>query len=558
MEYDFSALYQKANNWLPSHIEYDGEGIAEFQDPEGQIFGHTKITLDEFGEFCIEMQVEGYKSEQALPMGSQQLLSGIKPTQVGGAWMLPMPPPKYNLCKQLTVKTVNGEFIAKNIDFFSPSTKWDEHGEDERIRFYPQVSQFDKSNSNPAKYWVMPLVNLISQFRQYDASLAKHPLRIYPDVDVPADIPKEHKQRAALIATGRSRFILFEFDKTLGFIEKLPNYEEKEQKLKKHQIPSAITAVAIGSIGSNSIEMDKFKQWFPFYFIELLGLATGNEVNIPWIEFRDEYGNLVSRIHAAGFGHSLFLEGQRAIDEVYHRGGTGRLLTVSQSCTELSETYLLVALKCTILGSRNGQNIEDKLAYFCRGLDALGVKYGFTEQYLLSLTQDADKIKIQEAIEQVRSVIDSVKRKATKSGDMSQSSYLNTLMDILSNVTNKKSKFGLAVCDLLQKFNFPDADILDIHFENNPRKDNIRKWAGLVSHFRGRVIHVGYFNFKTKEHEIRDIDAVTLHLHDILVRILLTILGYDGNYGPIMRGPAYEEPVNWVKPNTPPRELGYR
>lgn len=557
MEYDFSALYQKPNNWLPTRVEYEGEGNAKFQDPIGQIWGHTKIAFDEFGEYIIEMQVEGWKSEQPLSMGYSQLLSGIKPTQIGEAWMLSYPPPKYNICTLLSVKTANGEFTAQNIEAFSLGEKWDEHGIHHKIRFFPRISQFNENNPNRAKYWVMPLVNFVSQFRQYDASLAHHPLRIFPNVDIPVDVPEEHKQRAEFIATARSRFILFEFNKELGFIEALSDYEEKEQCLKKHQIPSAVTSVMVSGLGTNSIELDEFEQWFPFYFIDMLGLATGNKITMPWIEFRDNGGNLVRRIHAAGFGHSLFLAGQRAIDEIHHQGGTGRLLTVSQSCADLKESYLQAALEYTILGGRNGQIIEDKLAHFCRGLDVLCEKRKLREQNLLSLTEDADKVSIQEAIKQTRLVINSVKKRAVKSGDAAQSRYLEAAIGVLSNITNKKNIFGLAVCDLLREFNFPDPDILDAHFSENPR-GNIKTWAGLVSHYRGRVIHVGYFNFKTKEHEIRDIDAVTLHLHDTLVRILFTILGYDKKYGPIMQGPNAVELINWVDQNTTAGELGYK
>lgn len=54
-----------------------------------------------------------------------------------------------------------------------------------------------------------------------------------------------------------------------------------------------------------------------------------------------------------------------------------------------------------------------------------------------------------------------------------------------------------------------------------------------------------------------DVDQVALHLHDILIRILFKMLGYDGKYGPIMRGPAYEEFVAWVSKDTSPSDLGY-
>jgi hypothetical protein len=58
-EFDSSVLDQKPSNWLPSHIEYEGEGSAEFQNPKGRVGGKTKVVFDEFNEYSIEMQVDG-------------------------------------------------------------------------------------------------------------------------------------------------------------------------------------------------------------------------------------------------------------------------------------------------------------------------------------------------------------------------------------------------------------------------------------------------------------------------------------------------------------------
>lgn len=559
MNFDYSVLDQKPNYWLPTHVEYEGEGSAEFQEPKGRVWGKTKVVFDEFSEYSIEMEVEGLESEKPLPLGLQQLISAYQPKEENGRISLPMPPSKYNLCTKLSVKTQDGEFLAENIEWLSLSFGWNvDNGKRETLYFHPRKSRFDATNSNPAQFWVMPLINFLSKFMQYNASLGNHPLRIFPDATIPSDIPAERREMAEHIVSQRSRFILFEFNKALGFIEALPDYEEKETRLLKSQIPSAITSVMVSETGDNSIDLEQIEKWFPFFFLDLLALASGNEVAIPWIEFRDKMGNLVRRIHGSmGFGHSLFIKGEKAIDEVQNRG-TGRLLTLAQTCTDLHKPYLLVALRHTILGGRNNQTIEDRLDHYCRALDALCEHHKLSQQNLISLSTDAEKASIQNAISQATLKIKSILQTAQTTGDMAQSRYLQTVIERLTNATKKENKFGLAVCDLLKKYSLPDADILDVYFANNPRKDNHIKWADVLSHYRGRVIHTGFFNFKTDEHEFEDIWAVIQHLHDILLRILLITLGYDGKYNPPVLHYTGDMPLDWVKPNTIATQLGYK
>jgi hypothetical protein len=558
-EFDSSVLDQKPSNWLPSHIEYEGEGSAEFQNPKGRVGGKTKVVFDEFNEYSIEMQVDGLESDRPLPLGLNQLISETPPSDVAGKLTLPLMPEKYNLCTKLSVKTQEGEFIAENIEWLSTSFAWNvETGQKETLYFHPPQSRFDTTNSNPAHFWVMPLINFISDFMQYDESLSNHPLRIFPDATIPPNIPADQREIAEHVVRQKSRLILFEFNKALGFIEALPDYKEKESLILKKQIPSAITSVMVAEIGNNPIDLNGIQQWFPFFLLDLLGLECGNEVSIPWIEFRDNNGKLVRRVHGfTGFGHSLFISGQRAIDEVMYKG-RGKLLSVAQTCPDLHESYLLVAIRHTILGGRNSQSLEDKLDHFCRALDDLCEYHKLSQQNLLCLTPDKDKAVIHNAISQSSLAIQSIIQAAQASGDLAQSRYLQTVLGRLTNTTNQERKFGLGVCDLLIKFSLPDADILDIHFANNPRNDNLKKWADVLSHYRGRVIHTGFFNFKTNEHQFEDIWSVIQHLHDILLRVLLLTLGYNGEYNPPVMKYRTSKPLDWVKPDTSAAELGYK
>lgn len=560
MGFDISVLQQKPNNWCSTSIEYEGQGVAEFQDPKGKIWGNTKIVFDEFGEYQIEMQVQGVESEEQLPLGLEQLLSGDSPYKKDGRMILTFTPSKNNYCEKLVVRTHSGEFIANDIEHHSHRSEHNSSGTKESVLFYPLRSSFDTENRKLAKYWVMPLVNFISDFTHYDPDLGNHPLRIFPDIVIPSDIPSEYVKLANLAEFQKKRLIIFEFNSKKGFIEALSDYQERKTRLLAHQISSTVTAVMVGEIGTNNqISLQELGRWFPLYLLNILGLATGSEVSTTWLEFRDEDGNLVRRVHGSlDFGRSLYIEGHRAINEGIHRG-TGRLLTNAIQCTELRDSYLRVVLRHIILGGRHSQSVEDKLDHLCRALDALCKHYGISQQEdLLAHTQPEDKTTIQNAIRDSISVIRTIIRRAKKSGDFDQSRYLQTVVDRLSNVSGKELKFGLAVCDLLNKFNLSDANIMDQHYLQNPRKDSCKTWADVLSHYRGRVIHIGYFNIKENEHDLDDIWSVIQHLHDILLRIFFIILGYDQRYDPTVGNTVLDLPIDWVKSDTNANQLGYK
>lgn len=70
-------------------------------------------------------------------------------------------------------------------------------------------------------------------------------------------------------------------------------------------------------------------------------------------------------------------------------------------------------------------------------------------------------------------------------------------------------------------------------------------------------MHVGYFDFASGNYDVMDVVKVTNHLHDALLRIILTMVGYDGTYQPTVLSYTDVKPVDWVKPNMPASKLGY-
>jgi hypothetical protein len=154
-----------------------------------------------------------------------------------------------------------------------------------------------------------------------------------------------------------------------GFIEALPDYSAREESLRQGCERYAITALMIGEVGSNSIEQDTLKQWFPDDFLRLLSTATGISVGAPWVEFRNGKGELVRRVHVK-LNQAPFSMGHRPLEEGIH-SGTGYLLSKYQSSPHRSKSYLKVVLKHLFHAARYDQSIEDKFIYLARALENL-------------------------------------------------------------------------------------------------------------------------------------------------------------------------------------------
>lgn len=209
-----------------------------------------------------------------------------------------------NPCGRLTVTTEHGIFSAQeNILYgFGGDIFLKKRG---RLSFQLQSSQFDAAAARAPKYWIIPLCNFLSSFMQEHQALDRHPLRICPTLIVLSGLPEHEAMIAEDSANQRHRLIVFEFNTSLGFIEPLADYDEGKGRLLEGRERNTITAVMVGEVGANSIDFVDLEQWLPSDFLLLLGLASGVEVGAPWIEFRDDQGLLVRRIHAT-FWRSLF------------------------------------------------------------------------------------------------------------------------------------------------------------------------------------------------------------------------------------------------------------
>jgi hypothetical protein len=521
------------------------------------------------------------RSERTLRFGIDEFLSGEVPVRAGDKWVLARTFASENRCTKLEVRTTQGDFSTQDVSGHGRGFDFDGIGDGvEFLTFDVFVSRFEAEECGPPRYWVLPLTNFVADWRRpWATDFDRHPLRIFPTPEVPDEIthdphgPDHDKlwERAVLAlhaANSRNHLIAFEFGGAPGFIERLPVYEDRTEDLLASKERVLSTAVMVGEVGTNSSSCGtpaELERWLcPDDLLMLLTLATGTEVGATWIELRDERGRLVRRFHRQ-LREARFSRGYRIIDQLPFEGGqsratgTGHLVTRATKSKEFGQSPMRIAILHLVRSKYRDQSLDESLAHLFRGLDGLCEHYGLARQDDLTKSLNADQTKaIKEARAEAFRKVRALKETADAAGDRGAFAALQAIEGKVSNIANTDRKFGLALADLLDRFGMPDAAILDADYRENPRADRMERWTDALSRYRTDVIHHGYLRLGPAGEGWREAWAVINHLHDIMARILLQALEYDGGYQPtVVPGHTVPYPVDWVKPDTPAGKLGY-
>lgn len=527
MKFDLDRFAPIPNNWFQANIEYQGRGHAEFLDPKGSVDGECKIKFDEFGKNEITMSVDSVNSERNILMLLFQ-----------------------NACGSLEITTIDGIFYSLSDIYYSVEF----NGTEIKLDFNVLRSIFQPNHAGSAYYWVLPLSNFISGFVGDHPKLDHHVLRLFSIPNIPEDLNENQKLLARVRAKEKNRLIVFNFLNRLGFIEPLPDYDARKQMLLEGKAQCVITSLMVGEMGSNQTDYDDLRQWFPFQFLNLLGIASGTEVGGKWIEFRDDKGDLVQRLHA-NFNKPWFSKGHKAIDEVIH-SGIGTLLSNYQFSLHKGNSYMTAILKHLLRARSGNQSIEDQMTHIFRAFDCICELYDLSTQDLTQKLDESQKEAIKDTLAFSAEVIGILAKIAPQ---QDQKNSIQQIVGRVINSNNRDRDFGLALVDLLRRFDQPDADIVDRHYQKNPRKDG-REWCDVLSHYRGMVIHLSYFDFERGQYDFIEVAKIRAHLHDVLLRVVLKMLCYTGTYQRSVIVPnawtgSYS--IDWVKPDTPASELGY-
>jgi len=413
----------------------------------------------------------------------------------------------------------------------------------------PYKIQYDRDAGMPC-YCILPLSNFLFEFFENPASLKTHPLRININ----------------------NKIIKYTYVGEEGFIEPLPDYQEREKQLLDGSASSRITSVMIGSIDPknvHSIDLESLEKWFPFTFLPLLGFAVGNDISSPCIELRDENCRLVRRIIIQFENPAPFSRGHTVISGDRYES-IGRLLTLLPS-EHKGDTYLSVVLKHITRGGLKCHDIEEKMSYIIRGFDCLGEEHHLGVQQLAKCLDVSQQSKVKSGLSDGAKKIEEEAENAKKLGQILQCSCLRRIADRVRNASNTDRNFGLEVVELLRKYGLPDAEIIGNFYLNS--LGYRRDWIQILNDYRGKPMHPGYFKFKDPNDEnnnsgydFESVYVVTKHLHDILIRIVLKELRYDGTYRPAVYVPENvvlsqyigdDFNTDWVKPTTPAFALGF-
>jgi hypothetical protein len=528
------------NPWFSSEIVYDGWGVATFEKPAGTIEGNTKVIVDETGNLDIVMEYEKLDTEITIyGIGKFRFLKFLQ-ANLGKEDFIGIGVGNINPCSSLTVQTDNGTFVVEGKIHYSEG-----FGPNSILRFLVQEGIYKQKAAGSPKYWVLPLTNFVSSFHLlYYQSLTQHPLRLFLTPLVPEMADGEQKKKALFTANRANTLIGFYFGESIGYIQPTLDYREKEDKLKSGQEKKCITALMISEVTEKSNEM-----WFPYDLTNLISFAIGVRVGASWIEYRDESGNLVSRKHIAQIEFE-YSKGYAVIDEALH-GGLGHLISTASNSPEFGKLYFRVLIAHLLRLQSYSRQIEDHMDLLCRTLDTLCEEFGFSVQNLAKfLPQDSQT--------QLNSILSEAKRAVRRLSANSRTDLQPVLQQIEGRIVNAHNidrAFGLAVMDLLKKYNLPDVVVMDKYYAQHPEGQG-RSWIQTLTKYRGAAVHTGYFAHE--KYDFQDVLALEDHLHDILVRIALITLNYQGDYQPrIIHYLVDKKTANWINEDTPATELGY-
>jgi hypothetical protein len=373
---------------------------------------------------------------------------------------------------------------------------------------------------------------------------------LYKTPTVPDSLNEKQKQIALMAAHRRNLLIAFEFGDKFGYIEPLPDYREREQSLKSGKEKQSITALMVGEIID---EMDS--KWFPHNFTNMISLATGSEVYAPWVEYRDRNGELISREHLSAPKGS-YKKGYAVINETIHHG-LGELVSVASKSKHFEEDYFQVLVGHLVAVNSHGRHIENHMTILGRSFELLSDKLGIGRQDLKSYLPETYNQDVNIIITKARKQVLNLKKRAKKESLIDTSAALQRIESKISNANNIDGDFGMKVMDILSWYNMPDLAIMEKAYSQRTQSKG-KSWIQTLSQLRNAPLHEGFFHIRDGTFDIDEILIIENHLHDILIRIVLKILEYQGKYQPrVIQYLVDEKTVDWVTEKTNIKELDF-
>lgn len=519
-----------SKSWFSEEIEYEGTGSLRYRDPAGTFTGPAKAVIGADGRVKLtiaepncdigDMQNPGWW----FFFNATKLVSEDGKVSWGGGGGTP------NVCEQASMSAETGQLnvlrhgVGADVDCVND---FPVDFELKSITVSPNHCIFQTNSAEVPKYWVVPLINFLGidfQLPRRESGLEDHPLRL-------------HSSRG---------LCAFRYKGKPAFIEPVVEYTERSKALENGDIRSALTAVMVGevvdepdfSLGDSTPE--------PASLLTALDLVDGTEVGAPWIEYRDASGNLVGRWHAR-----LRPPEWRRKQDIILEPNLSHYLECAAKRIPAMDGYFHFSMTALLRSFSSMSFIDNSLSLVCASLDSLCNREGLSEEDLIAVLSDELRKEINDVVLGCSRSISSRSKKVRSEGDVEEAGILEAISSNVANARYKSGKFGRRVERLLSHYGFEDLELLAKTFEERYGKP----WWDRVSYFRSIGVHGRLFN--DWDSEYKEMWAIVRHLQDIVTRVLLRILEYDGEYSPITFTARGAEKVDWVKQGIPPSSLGY-
>lgn len=520
--------------WPNIPLVYEGLGSLELSNPAVSIRGMAKIQFDGLGNGAAKTECDEVHFSNEIDKDLVGLLKNRSLTVTELYKLQPLIDKlSNNIIKEFAVKSTNGVFLIKGKNQIY---SYDQTNNAIKIRFLNSkfISEIIKDKPQ-AKYILLPITNFIpEEFNDSDAVFRNHPLR-----------------------TGYgNKLICFYMNNNSCFIEPLANYDNLIKDLLEGKSNRETTAVMIIDLApNNERELLDIE-----YLLGLLSLSVGIEIGAPWIEYRTNQGKLIERIHTQLNQWSNFSRGHRVFDD-WTPNGIRDIISGYWSSNSRKSPDLTAIISNIVKSGFRDLTTEDRLSHLFRALDCLCQAHGLGSVDLRDNLSENQAKSVTEAYESFKEEIRSISRdadkkskEAIKAGLLDDGKRFKEQYDILQGMANSISqnppyidnRYGRKVIQLLNDFGILDAQIINSFYKENKRPDKKKNFISVLSYYRGVTMHKGYFDFHGDIYLQNDIRRVGNHLHDILLRITLKMLSYDGIY----KSPISHTPVSldWAKP----------
>jgi hypothetical protein len=320
--------------------------------------------------------------------------------------------------------------------------------------------------------------------------------------------------------------------------------------------PTKYDGIAFGDLLGPSDNVDELRQWFPLDLVNALRFALGSNVEAPWIEIRTINGDLVSRIYSR-FGGRATKSGSPALsrfDGARPDSGIGEFLRCFFAVPQEHRNRLIAPMNLIQSGAPGNATIEETIGDMVQALDAMCEEAGLARQNLLSMLGPKNAAAVKQVSKTANTTMKALRISNQKRGNVKELAVLNRIAGRVANVANDERDFGIAVTELLRKYQLHDADVMNAHYAALPSSK--LTWESLLSAVRGAILHTGGFR-KMSRLDLRKWFSFARHLHDICKRVILSDIGYKGTYAPSNARYVGPYEVGRVTSKTTIQQLGY-